>query len=166
MSPRIGLVSLAIALGFGPTHAAAAATGPVAIVFGRERTGLSNEELQCCHGAVHIPTNPDFSSLNVASAVQVLAYELRLALLDGQAARVPARPADELPAPQEQLERFFGHLDQTLHDIEFHKGRATATVMRRLRRFFLRASPEARELRILRGILAEAQRMARLARER
>ena len=144
---------------------AAAANGPVAIVFGRERTGLSNEELQCCHAAVHIPTNPDFSSLNVASAVQVLAYELRLALLDGQVS-APTPSADELPAPQEQLERFFGHLDQTLHDIEFHKGRATATVMRRLRRFFLRAAPEARELRILRVILAEAQRMARLARER
>ncbi len=146
---------------------AAAAHGPVAIVFGRERTGLSNEELQCCHAAVHIPTDPGFSSLNVAAAVQVLAYELRLALLEAAAvpAAAPLEAADP-PAPQAQLERFFEHLDQALVDIDFHKGRAAETVMRRLRRLFLRATPDERELRILRGILAEAQRMARLARER
>jgi tRNA (cytidine32/uridine32-2'-O)-methyltransferase len=144
---------------------AAAVEGPVAIVFGRERTGLSNDELQRCHFAVHIPTHPEFSSLNVAAAVQVLAYEVRLAMLAGQPRQASGRPpSDEAPADQAQLEQFFGHLDQALVDIEFHKGRAADTVMRRLRRLFMRAQPDARELRILRGILAEAQRMARLAR--
>jgi tRNA (cytidine32/uridine32-2'-O)-methyltransferase len=140
---------------------AALRAGPVAILFGRERTGLTNEELQRCHAAVHIPTDPGFSSLNVAAAVQVLAYEVRLAQLAGVAP--PAVGADEPPATQEQLERFFEHLEATLVDIDFHKGRSTDIVMRRLRRLFLRAGPDQREVRILRGILAEAQRMARLA---
>jgi tRNA (cytidine32/uridine32-2'-O)-methyltransferase len=153
----------------GPREAAAravaaAADGSVAILFGRERTGLSNAELQLCHFAVHIPTNPDFSSLNVAAAVQVLAYEIRLAMLERQPLPPRGLPGgDEPPATQDQLERFFEHLGQALVDIEFHKGRSTETVMRRLRRLFLRAQPDQRELRILRGILAEAQRMARLA---
>lgn len=144
---------------------AAARQGAVAILFGRERTGLSNEELQRCHAAVHIPTDPAFSSLNVAAAVQVLSYELRLALLDADAAAAPPPVPvdDEPPASHDQLERFFGHLDETLVDIDFHKGRASDIVMRRLRRLFLRARPDERELRILRGILAEAQRMARMA---
>jgi tRNA (cytidine32/uridine32-2'-O)-methyltransferase len=142
----------------------AAALGPVALVFGRERTGLTNEELQRCHAAVHIPANPEYSSLNLAAAVQVLSYEVRLALLAG--APRPAAPApDEQPATQGELEGFFGQLEQALHDIDFHKGRAPEMVMQRLRRLYLRAAPDPREVRILRGILADAQRMARLARE-
>ena len=70
-----------------------------------------------------------------------------------------------MPATQGELEGFFGQLDQALHDIDFHKGRAPEMVMQRLRRLFLRAAPDSRELRILRGILADAQRMARIARE-
>ena len=142
----------------------AAALGPVALVFGRERTGLTNEELQRCHAAVHIPANPDYSSLNIAAAVQVLCYELRLALLAGAPAAAPVA-TDEQPATQGELEGFFGQLEQALHDIDFHKGRAPELVMQRLRRLFLRAAPDPREVRILRGILADAQRMARLARE-
>lgn len=146
---------------------------PVALLFGRERTGLENDELQRCHAAVHIATDPEFGSLNLAAAVQVLAYELRLAAMPGadvppgagliQAADV-ATDGREPPATQEEMERFFAHLDQALADIDFHKGRQSTTVMRRLRRLFLRAAPDAREVRILRGILGEAQRMARLAR--
>ena len=138
--------------------------GEVALVFGPERTGLENAELQLCHASVCIPTDPEFSSLNLSQAVQVLAYELRLAAMveDGlEAAREPldARP----PATHDAMERFFAHLDQTLHDIDFHKGRSGVTVMRRLRRLFLRAAPDEREVRVLHGILADAQRMARLA---
>ena len=152
-----------------PREAAAAllqatALGPAALVFGRERTGLTNEELQRCHAAIHIPANPDYSSLNIAAAVQVLSYELRLALLAGAPAAAPVA-ADEQPATQGELEGFFGQLEQALHDIDFHKGRAPEMVMQRLRRLFLRAAPDPREVRILRGILADAQRMARLARE-
>lgn len=144
---------------------AATARGPAALLFGRERTGLSNEELQRCHAAVHIPANPDYGSLNLAAAVQVLSYEWRMAWLGAQPRAAPGADADEPPATQAQLEGFFGHLDQALHDIDFHKGRAPEVVMQRLRRLLLRATPDARELRILHGILADAQRMARLAHE-
>ncbi len=143
---------------------AACAGGPVAIVFGNERTGLTNDELMSCHAAVHIPSDPACPSLNLAQAVQVLAYELRLAVLAHQppAQATPAEPR----ATVEQLEHFFGHLAQTLEDIDFHKGRAPTTILKRLRRLFLRAGLEQREVRILRGILDDAQRMARLARGR
>lgn len=137
--------------------------GEIALLFGRERTGLANEELQLCHAAVHIPANADYSSLNLAMAVQVLAYELRLALLQGAAARLPA--SHDPPASHAQLEGLFAQLAQTLDDIDFHKGRAPESAMRKLRRLFLRAGLDEREVRLLRGVLADAQRMARLAGE-
>ncbi|MBW8312961.1 MAG: RNA methyltransferase [Rhizobium sp.] len=150
---------------------AAAADGPVALLFGRERTGLENEELQRCHASVCIPTHPGFSSLNIAAAVQVLAYELRLEVLGAAGGELPSGrpvpgpgPEAEPPATADELERFFGHLGQTLDEIDFHKGRAPEMVMARLRRLFLRAAMDSREVKILRGILSEAQRMARLAR--
>lgn len=133
----------------------------VALVFGRERTGLTNEELQLCHGAVHIPANPDYSSLNLAMAVQVLAYELRMALLAGE---VSAPGVDRhQPASHAELEGFFAQLAETLDAIDFHKGRAPDSAMRKLRRLYLRGQLETRDIRLLRGILADTQRMARLA---
>ncbi len=154
---------------FEPRQAAAqavamAAEGEVALVFGRERTGLTNEELQLCHAAVHIPANPEYSSLNLAAAVQVLAYELRLALREQAPPAAPDnRHPDENPASHAQLEGFFAQLGQTLDEIDFHKGRTPDSAMRKLRRLFLRAHPSEQEVRLLRGILADAQRMARLA---
>jgi TrmH family RNA methyltransferase len=138
---------------------------PVALVFGRERTGLENEELQCCHASVCIPANPDYSSLNLASAVQVLAYELRVELLSRQHAPVAASlPGNhELPASAEEMERYFIHLAKALDAIDFHKGKAPEVVLMRLRRLYLRARPDSRELRILHGILSDTERMARLA---
>ncbi|KAA2285836.1 RNA methyltransferase [Arenimonas fontis] len=148
----------------------AAAAGPVALVFGRERTGLENAELQRCHATVTIPADPAFSSLNLAAAVQVLAYELRLALLEAGAVAAPAPGPEggppEPPATAEELERYFEHLAQALDDIDFHKGRSPDMVMARLRRLYLRAGLDRREVRILRGILSDAQRLARLARGR
>ncbi len=143
----------------------AAAGGEVALVFGRERTGLSNEELQLCHAAVHIPANPEYSSLNLAAAVQVLAYEARLATLEegGGEAPHPAHP-DDVPATHAEMEGFFAQLGETLDDIDFHKGRAPDSAMRKLRRLFLRGDLSRQEVRLLRGILADAQRMARMAR--
>jgi len=138
----------------------AAAGEEVALVFGRERTGLDNNELQLCHAAVHIPSDPAFSSLNLAAAVQVLAYEVRIALLDA-AAPVEA-PAPDL-ASHAELEGFFAQLGETLDAIDFHKGRAPESAMRKLRRLYLRAGLERAEVRLLRGVLADAQRMARLA---
>ena len=149
----------------------AAASGPVALVFGRERTGLDNDELQLCHAAVHIPSDPAFSSLNLAAAVQVLSYELRCALL-GEAGAVPAggeamrtQPPGEGAASHSELEGLFGQLADTLDQIDFHKGRAPDSAMRKLRRLYLRANLDSAEVRLLRGVLADAQRMARLAGE-
>ena len=147
----------------------AAASGPVALVFGRERTGLDNDELQLCHAAVHIPSDPAFSSLNLAAAVQVLAYELRCAVLD--AAGADAQPAvamrtappGEGSASHAELEGLFGQLAETLEQIDFHKGRAPESAMRKLRRLYLRANLDSADIRLLRGVLADAQRMARLA---
>ncbi len=153
-----------------PAHAAeqvyeavAGVCSPVAIVFGPERTGLENADLQLCHASICIPTDKDFSSLNLAAAVQVICYALRAHWL--QAQPVVATPlADSEPvATHEQLERFFAHLDETLYQIDFHKGRDSKIVMQRLRRLFLRSDLDQREVRILHGILADTQRMARLA---
>jgi tRNA (cytidine32/uridine32-2'-O)-methyltransferase len=137
----------------------------VCLVFGNERTGLENDELSRCHAMVRIPSVDDFSSLNLSQAVQVVAYELRVAMLEG-GADASAPPADETPADAAQLERFFEHMAQTLDDIEFHKGRSPVTIMLRLRKLFLRARPDLRELRIMHGVFADAQRMASLAKPR
>ena len=143
----------------------------MALVFGRERTGLDNDELQLCHAAVHIPANPDYSSLNLAAAVQVLAYELRVGWSMDELP-VPIEPVgvarghevrSEPPATHAQLEGFFSQLADTLDAIDFHKGRTPATAMRKFRRLFLRADLDARDVRLLRGLLADARRMADIA---
>ena len=145
--------------------AAAARGEQVALVFGNERTGLENDELARCHAMVRIPSVDDFSSLNLSQAVQVMAYELRVAMLGD--APLPLPPVnDELPADAAQMEQFYLHLARTLDDIEFHKGREPTTIMLRLRKLFQRAQPDERELRVLHGILADAQRMAQLAHQR
>ena len=142
--------------------AAAARGEQVALLFGNERSGLENEELARCHAMVRIPSVDDFSSLNLAQAVQVMAYELRTAML-GDALPAPPPEPHEPPADATQMEQFYRHLAQALDDIEFHKGREPTTIMLRLRKLFQRAQPDERELRVLHGILADAQRMAELA---
>ncbi|MCW8807985.1 MAG: RNA methyltransferase [Rhodanobacter sp.] len=144
--------------------AAVARGEQVALVFGNERTGLENDELARCHAMVRIPSVDDFSSLNLAQAVQVMAYELRVRMLgDNAPVAVPVR--EEVPADAAQMEQFYLHLAQMLEDIDFHKGREPTTIMLRLRKLFQRAQPDARELRVLHGILADAQRMASVSRE-
>jgi tRNA (cytidine32/uridine32-2'-O)-methyltransferase len=145
--------------------AEADAGAQVALVFGRERTGLDNDELQLCHGAVHIPANPGYSSLNLAAAVQVLAYELRMARLDQGAAPAGDAPR-ELAASHAQVEGLFAQLAEALEAIDFHKGRAPDSAMRKLRRLFLRSRLDEQEVRLLRGVLSDVQRMARLAGDR
>ena len=147
---------------------AAADGAETALVFGRERTGLDNAELQLCHAAVHIPADPGYSSLNLAAAVQVVAYETRLALLALTEEPSAGAGSDNAasgggPATHAQLEGFFGQLAETLDAIDFHKGRAPDSALRKLRRLYLRAAPTEAEVRLLRGVLADAQRMARLA---
>ena len=163
---RIALPMLSPRVAAARVAAVANAGGEVALLFGRERTGLDNTELQLCHAAVHIPANPDYSSLNLAAAVQVLAYELRLALLDAAStgeAGAEGEGQGEPPATHVQLEGLFAQLAETLDAIDFHKGRAPESAMRKLRRLFLRAGLNEREVRLLRGVLADAQRMARIA---
>jgi len=129
-----------------------AQAGEVALLFGRERTGLTNEELDRCHHLVHIPTNPDYSSLNIAAAVQVLAYELLLASREESVAEVLAPVATA-----EQMAGFYQHLEQALLDIGFSDPRQSDRLLRRLHLLFNRARPDTDELNILRGILSAAQ---------
>ena len=135
----------------------------VALVFGREDSGLTNAELQRCNAHVHIPTNADFSSLNLAAAVQVVAYECRLAWLATQTQPSETSTEDDTLASHADLERYFEHLERTLVAIEFHDPAKPRQLMARLRRLYLRARPEQIELNILRGILtATEKQMARL----
>ncbi len=128
--------------------------GEVALVFGREDSGMTNDELERCHYLVSIPSNPDFSSLNLGAAVQVLAYELMMA-----APLVKPLPEEEGRdlAVADEMESFFQHLEQTLIELEFLDSSQPRKLMRRLRRFFNRARPDQTEVNILRGILSAAQ---------
>ena len=128
--------------------------GEVALLFGREKSGLSNSELDRCHYLVHIPTNPDYSSLNLGAAVQVLSYELQLADLGGR--QVTAETPRDL-ATAEMMQGFHDHLTQALHDVGFTDPEQSEKLLRRLRRLFQRALPDKDEINILRGILSAMQ---------
>jgi tRNA (cytidine32/uridine32-2'-O)-methyltransferase len=134
---------------------AEAEQGEVALVLGRESSGLTNEELGRCHYLVQIPTNPGFSSLNVASAAQIFSYEIRRALREAAGLRIEATQRDLATA--EAMERFHAHLAQTLVDTGFSDPEQSRKLLRRLRRLFNRARPDWVELNILRGILSAAQ---------
>lgn len=129
----------------------------VAIVFGRERTGLTNDELQLCHYHVCVPANPEYSSLNLAMAVQLLSYEVRMAYLTLQQSSQSSTLQEEYPRHQE-LERFYAHLEQVIMQTEFISAQQPGQVMNKLRRMFTRARPEAQEINILRGILTSVQK--------
>ena len=129
----------------------ATASGPVALVFGRERTGLDNDELQLCHAAVHIPSDPAFSSLNLAAAVQVLSYELRMAAL-GEAAAAPADVQAE-PATHADFEGFMSHLERVVTASGFHDPANPKRLLPRMRRLLNRVRLEKEEVAILRGML-------------
>ncbi|WP_455217691.1 RNA methyltransferase [Kaarinaea lacus] len=128
-----------------------------AIVFGREHSGLTNEELGRCHQLVHIPSNPDYSSLNLAAAVQVICYELRMAM-EAVKEITPGEVSPQSPVPAEEMERFYEHLRETLVDIGFLDPENPRIMMRRLRRLFNRSGPDDVEMNILRGILTAAQK--------
>ena len=128
--------------------------GKVAAVFGPEKTGLSNSDLDHCDTLLTSPTHPDFSSLNLAMAVQVLTYEIRAAQVD----KHPSYEADAPLATSAELERFYGHLEQVLTDLQFLDPDNPRYLMRRLRRLFVRARPDQNELNILRGILTSVER--------
>lgn len=145
----------------------AALSGEVALVFGREYAGLTNEELQRCQYHVHIPTDPDFSSLNLASAVQVLSYEARMAWLAHE--KQPTKVAkvettailNEQLATVDELESFYTHLERTLVGIRFLDPEKPRHLMSRLRRLYGRSAISRLEMNILRGILTETEKAAR-----
>ncbi|EGQ9293602.1 tRNA (cytosine(32)/uridine(32)-2'-O)-methyltransferase TrmJ [Vibrio vulnificus] len=132
-------------------------TSHVALVFGRERTGLTNDELQRCHYHVCIPANPEYSSLNLAMAVQTLSYEVRMAYLRHQQSQYPRQETAEYPRHSE-LELFYQHLEKVLLTTEFVRADQPNQVMNKMRRLFSRARPEAQELNILRGILTSVEK--------
>jgi tRNA (cytidine32/uridine32-2'-O)-methyltransferase len=127
----------------------------VAVVFGREHAGLTNEELLKCHYHIHIPSNPEFSSLNLAQAVQIVAYEMRMKLLSPQADVSMRR--DEF-ATAEETEQFYSHLKEVLIEIKFLKPANPRRLMLRVRRLFNRINLEKREVSILRGMLSQVQK--------
>jgi len=129
--------------------------GCVALLFGREHSGLSNRELDRCHFQLTIPAVEDFPSLNIAAAVQIMAYELRLAGLSGGSG---AEAAAVSAVTMEEMERFYRHLETVLVAIEFLDPDNPRHLMRRLRRLYNRLSPDCNEMNILRGILTAVQK--------
>lgn len=132
--------------------------GAVALLFGHERTGLTNEEVDCCHALVHIPTNSNCPSLNIAGAVHILAYEIQQAY-----SRLELRPDSTVaiqhhtPVDHREMRRFYRQLDEVLMNIGFLDPLNPRLLMRRLIRFFNRAMPDRAEMNILRGILTAVQ---------
>jgi TrmH family RNA methyltransferase len=151
---------------------AASRRGPVAVLFGAERTGLSNAELECAHALLRIPANPDYASLNLAMAVQLVAYEILRARLAGestteaQAAAPEGGPRRAPLASAAQMQQFYTHLAQVLEEVDFRDRTQKGThLMNRLRRLFQRAEPDENEINILRGILTAVQQRRRRAGE-
>jgi len=130
----------------------------VAILFGREDRGLTNEELQRCNFHVHIPTNEEYSSLNLAAAVQVICYELRMAWLKAAGVSSDWREWDVEAAENGEMEYFFEHLERMLVHIGFIDEHSPRQTMNRLRRLFNRERPDKMELGMLRGMLTTIEK--------
>jgi TrmH family RNA methyltransferase len=138
---------------------AASLASEVALVFGSERYGLANEELNHCNLMVTVPTAPDYSSLNLAMAVQVLAYELWLA----RRGEPPLVPREVPLATVTEVQRLYVHIEQVLEEIDFKDRTGNGQLMTRIRRLFNRAQLDQNEMNILRGILTAVQSKRRLA---
>jgi TrmH family RNA methyltransferase len=128
----------------------------VAIVFGRENSGLKNHELDLCHFLLRIPCNSEYSSLNLAAAVQIVCYELFVACGYKDDVQIGDRGLQPL-ATATQVESFYTHLSEALVDIGFMHPDKSKTIMRRLRRIYNRIQLDTKELDILRGILRMSQ---------
>lgn len=146
----------------------AAAVQPVAVVFGPERSGLSNEELDQAHALLRIPANPDYSALNLGMAVQIVCYEIHCAMIGLSGAPAGPRSLRREPlATPEQMAHLYAHLEQVLEEIDFRDRTQRGThLMNRLRRLLQRAELDTNEANILRGILTAVQRRRRRAGER
>jgi TrmH family RNA methyltransferase len=138
----------------------ASSGAPVALLFGPERTGLTNEDLALAHALLRIPTSAEYASLNLAMAVQLVSYEI---LRARTALAPPAEPAPPL-APPEDMQRLYAHLETVLAEIDFRDRTQSGThLMNRIRRFLQRAELDANEVNILRGILTAVQQRRRRA---
>lgn len=126
----------------------------IAIVFGREHAGLTNDELLQCHYHIHIPSNPEFSSLNLSQAVQIIAYELRMKWLSPVAT---VETSQDSLATADAVEQFYTHLREVLIEIDFLKPSNPKRLFQRVRRLFNRIQLETMEVNILRGILSHVQ---------
>jgi TrmH family RNA methyltransferase len=132
--------------------------GDIAIVFGRENSGLSNDEMEKCNVLLHIPTDPDYSSLNLAAAVQVVCYEYRLALMNNNITKKKGnKHRNDALARSSQVDGMYEHLHEALNDLGFFGTKNSAVVMRRLKGLFNRANITQRELNIVRGICSAIQ---------
>lgn len=129
----------------------AAHAGEVALLFGTERTGLGIEALSRCHRLVRIPANAEYGSLNLAAAVQVVVYELRLACAGGRSQ--PPQGSELRPAPHEEVEGLVAHLEATMRATGFIHPDRPGRLVQRMRRMLSRARPESEEVAILRGFL-------------
>ena len=130
--------------------------GKVAIVFGREDRGLTNEELGLCNFHVHIPSDPEYSSLNLSQAVQILAYEIRLSYLKDQ--HVNKGYWDVELANNEQTERLINHMDELMQEVDFYDVENPRKLLVRVRRFFKRSKIDIMEANIFRGLFATIQK--------
>lgn len=132
----------------------------VALLFGTESAGLTNDEVSRCHYHVYIPANPEYSSLNLASAVQLMSYELRIAHLGNEAEATRKFIVKDAvkPVTSEQMEGYYEHLEKVLVGIGYHNPEHPKMLMSRLRRLYNRARPDHSELQILRGILSSTQK--------
>jgi TrmH family RNA methyltransferase len=141
---------------------ARAGTGAVAVLFGTERNGLSNEQLMSAHALLFIPSNPEYTSLNVAMAAQLIAYEIRMAQREGPQEVLAMREV-QLATPAD-MDRLYAHLEQVMEEVGFRDRTQSGTaLMGRIRRFLNRAEPDANEVNILRGMLTAVQSRRRRA---
>jgi tRNA (cytidine32/uridine32-2'-O)-methyltransferase len=130
-----------------------------ALVFGQEQSGLLNEELAKCHYQITIPANPEYASLNLAQAVQIVTYELRMAILENSGSEMLLEnPLIEEVATSKDLESFYTHLRETLEEIQFLDPKNPGFLLTHLRKLYARARPTRVELNILRGILTQMQK--------
>ncbi len=129
----------------------------VAIVFGREDRGLTNEELGICNLHVHIPTNEDYTSLNLAQAVQIMTYEVRMSFI-GEDNLESDQEWDVDIATSDQTERLIEHMDELMQDVEFYDIENPRKLIMRVRRFFKRSGIDVMEANIFRGLFSTIQK--------
>jgi tRNA (cytidine32/uridine32-2'-O)-methyltransferase len=133
---------------------------PVALVFGRESSGLTNDELQLCHYHVQIPANPEYSSLNLAMAVQTLSYEVRMSYLEQLNESYQSSGDEDYPVVKE-TENMFQHFEKALQATGFIIPSHPGLIMTKLRRFINRARPDSKEVKMWRGILSSVEKSAK-----